>query len=181
MSTEKEELRTRLLSLREGMNPAVARRGIRCRLRCAGSGPCLSGSGKDSFLYAPQRGGGSSPIDGAWLAGGKASGSPRSVPHTRELELYRIDSFGDVVRGTYGIREPVPMEGNRVAPEDVELVLVPGSVLMKSVTVWDMVEVIMTGFLPARGEMPSGSGWPIPFNGCPLFTRSPTINPCTGW
>lgn len=126
MSTEKEELRTRLLSLREGMNPAVARRESAAVCGVLGADPVYQAAEKILF-YMPHRGEVDlRPLMELGWREGKQVVLPRSVPHTRELELYRIDSFGDVVRGTYGIREPVPMEGNRVAPEDVELVLVPG-------------------------------------------------------
>ncbi|MFD1394287.1 5-formyltetrahydrofolate cyclo-ligase [Kroppenstedtia eburnea] len=126
MGAEKDELRTRLLSLREGMDPAVARRESAAVCGVLGADPVYQEAEKILF-YMPHKGEVDlRPLMELGWREGKQVVLPRSLPRTRELELYRIESFRDVAQGTYGIREPVPTAGNRVAPEEVELVVVPG-------------------------------------------------------
>ncbi|NDY42504.1 5-formyltetrahydrofolate cyclo-ligase [Dissulfurirhabdus thermomarina] len=61
-----------------------------------------------------------------------ARGLPLAVPKTdplhRRLVPYRVTGMDDLVPGLYGIPEPDPERAAPVAPSDIDLVLVPGSV-----------------------------------------------------
>jgi 5-formyltetrahydrofolate cyclo-ligase len=66
------------------------------------------------------------PLIGIALAEGKKVAAPRVNRATRMLELHAlVDPPRDLVPGAFGIPEPVP-GAERVAPEGVDLVLVPG-------------------------------------------------------
>ncbi|MFD1427049.1 5-formyltetrahydrofolate cyclo-ligase [Kroppenstedtia sanguinis] len=126
MTTEKEALRSCLLSLREGMDPVAARRESAAVCGVLGAEPVYQETHKILF-YMPHKGEVDlRPLMELGWREGKQVVLPRSVPRTRELELYRIESFREVSQGAYGIQEPVPTDGNWVAPEEVELVMVPG-------------------------------------------------------
>jgi 5-formyltetrahydrofolate cyclo-ligase len=60
----------------------------------------------------------------AW-AEGKRVAVPLSNPETRELTPCRIDSFGDLEIGHYGIREPKVGSSNPLPKGEIEVVLVP--------------------------------------------------------
>lgn len=126
MGAQKGELRARLLKLREEMNPGEAKRGSAAVCGALGVDPVFQEAGSILF-YMPHKG----EVDlrplmeRSWREGRQVI-LPRSVPRLRELELYRIKCFGEVAPGAYGIQEPVPAPGNRIAPETLDLVVVPG-------------------------------------------------------
>ena len=63
----------------------------------------------------------------AILASGKALILPRVDRDRRVLTLHRVDDLRDSVQpGIWGIREPDPQRCPEVAPESVDLVVVPG-------------------------------------------------------
>lgn len=80
------------------------------------------------------------------LAGGKRVVVPWCVVETNELELFLLEDMGELVEGAYKILEPKPelrlLPNKRVAPEDLDLVMVPG-----------------TAFDPRGGRMGQGKGY----------------------
>ena len=65
------------------------------------------------------------PVIAAALEAGKRVGLPRCRPGTREIEVVEVrDPERDLAPGTYDIREPVG--ASLIAPEDLDLVVVPG-------------------------------------------------------
>lgn len=67
------------------------------------------------------------PFLEAVLAAGKVLALPRIVRGADRLELYAARNLDeDLVPGTWGIREPDPARCARVAPGEVDFVLVPG-------------------------------------------------------
>jgi 5-formyltetrahydrofolate cyclo-ligase len=64
-------------------------------------------------------------IEKAWTLG-KTVVLPRAVPKTREMKLIRVDHFGELEPGAYGILEPPEDETRGVRPESIHLVVVPG-------------------------------------------------------
>ena len=60
---------------------------------------------------------------------------PRTIIEARRLIPYRIYSWEkDIVEGAYGIQEPNPEFAVRVAPHEIDLVVVPGSLFGKDCT-----------------------------------------------
>jgi len=61
------------------------------------------------------------------LGGGRALVLPRVDRQARRLVLHEVrDLAADLLPGTWGIPEPAPARCRRVAPDEVEFVLVPG-------------------------------------------------------
>lgn len=58
------------------------------------------------------------------IVGGKSFACPR-VAEDR-LELYRVESMFELVPGAFGVREPAANPTHAVAPDSVDLILVPG-------------------------------------------------------
>lgn len=66
-------------------------------------------------------------IRDAWDAG-KVVALPWCVPHAREMRWFRITSFDDLVRSSFGVEEPQPDPANEQLPNTGEhtLAVVPG-------------------------------------------------------
>jgi 5-formyltetrahydrofolate cyclo-ligase len=126
-ATAKAALRRAVLARRDAA-PAAARRAwsraIAGRLAAL---PALSGAhlvlGYCSFGSEPETG----AVLEAVLARGQALALPRVNRTARRLELRLVaDPAGQLVPGTWGIREPDPARCPEVAPAAVDFVLVPG-------------------------------------------------------
>lgn len=80
------------------------------------------------------------------LAGGKRIAVPWCVVETNQLELFLLEDMSELVEGAYKILEPKPelrlAPGKTVAPEALDLVMVPG-----------------TAFDPRGGRMGQGKGY----------------------
>jgi 5-formyltetrahydrofolate cyclo-ligase len=80
------------------------------------------------------------------LAHGKRVVVPWCVVETNELELFHLEAMSELVEGAYKILEPAEhlrlAAGKRVAPEELDLVMVPG-----------------TAFDPRGGRMGQGKGY----------------------
>ncbi len=80
------------------------------------------------------------------LAGGKRIVVPWCVVETNQLELFLLEDMSELVEGAYKILEPKAelreAPGKKVAPEDLDLVMVPG-----------------TAFDPRGGRMGQGKGY----------------------
>ena len=80
------------------------------------------------------------------LAGGKQIVVPYCIVETNELELFLLEDMSELVEGAYKILEPKVelrnQPGKIVAPEDLDLVMVPG-----------------TAFDAAGGRMGQGKGY----------------------
>ena len=65
------------------------------------------------------------------LAGGKQIVVPYCIVETNELELFLLEDMSELVEGAYKILEPKvelrSLPGKTVAPEDLDLVMVPGT------------------------------------------------------
>ena len=65
------------------------------------------------------------------LAGGKRIVVPYCIVETNELELFLLEDMSELVEGAYKILEPKfelrNQPGKIVAPEDLDLVMVPGT------------------------------------------------------
>ena len=54
---------------------------------------------------------------------------PRVKPETRELELFTIhDHRQELIRGSYGIKEPHPEADQKISIDELDLIIVPGLV-----------------------------------------------------
>ncbi|MFA5106086.1 MAG: 5-formyltetrahydrofolate cyclo-ligase [Candidatus Micrarchaeia archaeon] len=60
------------------------------------------------------------------LSAGKTVILPRSNVKSLTLELYKIHSISELVKGAYGILEPIPDKARQVQVSDIDLVIVPG-------------------------------------------------------
>lgn len=82
----------------------------------------------------------------AALAGGKRVVVPYCIVETNQLELFLLEDMSELVEGAYKILEPKvelrELPAKRVAPEALDLVLVPG-----------------TAFDPRGGRMGQGKGY----------------------
>jgi 5-formyltetrahydrofolate cyclo-ligase len=80
------------------------------------------------------------------LASGKRIAVPWCVVETNELELFHLEDMSELVEGAYRILEPRTelrlLPAKRVRPEDLDLVMVPG-----------------TAFDPRGGRMGQGKGY----------------------
>jgi 5-formyltetrahydrofolate cyclo-ligase len=80
------------------------------------------------------------------LAGGKRVVVPWCVVETNQLELFLLEDMGELVEGAYKILEPKEelrlLPAKRVQPEELDLVMVPG-----------------TAFDPRGGRMGQGKGY----------------------
>ena len=127
LSTEKTELRKRVLAAREALDPSLRReyaaritprllalpgyRAARCVMAYVGFGAEFD----TAALIADV------------LAQGKALVLPRVERAKRALGLYAVrDPQTELAPGVWGIREPRPDRCAPVAPETVDFVLVPG-------------------------------------------------------
>jgi 5-formyltetrahydrofolate cyclo-ligase len=67
----------------------------------------------------------------AALASGKRIVVPYCIVETNELELFLLEDMAELVEGAYRILEPRPQlrdaPGKRVAPKELDLVMVPGT------------------------------------------------------
>ena len=74
-------------------------------------------------LFAPLPG--EPDIDGLWAhAAGKTLAYPRM--HDEQLSLYSVPSLRGLHAARWGIREPSPDAALLIAPENLDLILVPG-------------------------------------------------------
>ncbi len=82
----------------------------------------------------------------AAIAAGKRVVVPWCVVETNELELFHLEEMSELVEGAYRILEPKPelrgLPAKRVAPGELDLVMVPG-----------------TAFDPRGGRMGQGKGY----------------------
>ncbi len=80
------------------------------------------------------------------LAGGKRIIVPYCIVETNQLELFHLEDMSELVEGAYKILEPKPelrtVPGKIVQPEELDLVMVPG-----------------TAFDPRGGRMGQGKGY----------------------
>ncbi len=80
------------------------------------------------------------------LSGGKRIVVPYCIVETNELELFHLEDMSELVEGAYKILEPKPelraLPHKRVTPEELDLVMVPG-----------------TAFDPRGGRMGQGKGY----------------------
>jgi 5-formyltetrahydrofolate cyclo-ligase len=80
------------------------------------------------------------------LAGGKRIVVPYCIVETNELELFLLEDMSELVEGAYKILEPKvelrELPNKKVRPEDLDLVMVPG-----------------TAFDPKGGRMGQGKGY----------------------
>lgn len=60
------------------------------------------------------------------LSAGKTVVLPRSNVRTTTLELYKMHSISELVKGAYGVLEPVPDKSRQVQVSDIDLIIVPG-------------------------------------------------------
>lgn len=122
----KKELRKQMLAKRAGLFPwqrdeyskAICQRVIQLPLFKQSQKILfyLSFRSEASLFHAMQY---------AWRTG-KEVIVPRVNEDRQTMSYYRINSFKELIVGTYGILEPKPSADRRVSPEELELLLVPG-------------------------------------------------------
>ncbi len=80
-------------------------------------------SARTVAIFAPQPR--EPDVELLWMHGaGKSFAYPRVVED--RLDLFRVASLHELTPGAFGVREPVPKIEHAVAPEMLDLILVPG-------------------------------------------------------
>lgn len=64
-------------------------------------------------------------VETAWKKGQRTI-FPRINPESHELEFWEVRRWNDFVAGSFGIREPNPEQCKRVAPMELDCVIIPG-------------------------------------------------------
>ncbi|HLQ72437.1 MAG TPA: 5-formyltetrahydrofolate cyclo-ligase, partial [Bacillota bacterium] len=64
-------------------------------------------------------------IEKAWQQG-KAVCVPKCYPKEQKMIFYRFQSFGELEVVYYNLKEPKPIEANKVKKNDLDLIIVPG-------------------------------------------------------
>ncbi|WP_075035090.1 5-formyltetrahydrofolate cyclo-ligase [Halobacillus dabanensis] len=64
-------------------------------------------------------------IEEGWRAGKKMV-VPKCSPKEKEMQFYQLDSYDQLERVYFGLREPKPNEDSKIEKDDIELLLVPG-------------------------------------------------------
>ena len=122
----KDEMRKEMIAKREAHHSSGGH--VNCieimdrflRLPCFNAAKCV-------LLYASK--GGEVHTDGiiqSALSLGKKVALPVTNREGHALELYRINSIGELSEGAFGILEPPRSQEMHVQPEEVDLVVVPG-------------------------------------------------------
>lgn len=126
MSEQKQKLRRRILKMRESLSPEEVREKSLAVCERLVSHPAFN-SGETILFYSPIR----KEVDirpameKAWSAG-KRVVLPKVEPKTKTLACYRLQRGEPLVSGIFGILEPPGEESARIAPESLDLVVVPG-------------------------------------------------------
>ncbi|MBA3775340.1 MAG: 5-formyltetrahydrofolate cyclo-ligase [Betaproteobacteria bacterium] len=122
----KRAMRRRVLALRDSLAPEVrAARSAAIAARIAGL-PSFVAAARVSLTFAYRSEWDTRPLIEAALATGKMVALPRVVDTTKMLELHVVRDLGrSIAPSARGIPEPLP-ELPRVAPQDIDWVLVPG-------------------------------------------------------
>ncbi|MBA4544437.1 MULTISPECIES: 5-formyltetrahydrofolate cyclo-ligase [Thermoactinomyces] len=122
----KEELRRHLLKVRQELSDERRRSGSASICRKIVEWDTFLTSDTVLFYMPIRREVDVRPaIEKAWSFG-KTVVLPRALPETREMKLFRVDSFEELQPGAYGILEPLEDEAKAVEPERIRLAVVPG-------------------------------------------------------
>ncbi|HZW49893.1 MAG TPA: 5-formyltetrahydrofolate cyclo-ligase [Bacillota bacterium] len=122
------ELRSQILSLRDRLSPEERTTASTAVTQCLAALPAWNQARTImAFLSFRSEIDTRAMIEMAWSAGKKVVG-PRCHRKDRRLEVHQIKAWTDLQSSNYGILEPPDSIDTQVDPQEIDLILIPGSV-----------------------------------------------------